>query len=254
MSKKIDRTGEVGVNNDGEKMVIVRYGNSKDIDVEFVNDGTVIKNRRYGDFKRGEIKNPMTPNVYGVGYFGIGKFKSCDENGKLTKCYRTWFDMLKRCYDPKYQDKYPTYKGCKVCPEWHNFQVFAEWYYSNFYEIENEPMALDKDILHKGNKLYSPDNCIFVPQFINNLFVKNNTSRGNCYIGVNKYEDKFVAHVNKGNSKLIHLGYYTTPELAFLAYKEAKESYIKEVAEKYKQKIPHEAYEALMNYEVEIDD
>ena len=86
--------------------------------------------------------------------------------------------MLRRCYDEKLHKKYPTYIDCKVCEEWLNFQNFAKWYYNNYYEIENEKICLDKDILHKGNKIYSPDNCVFVPNNINVLFVKSDKSRG----------------------------------------------------------------------------
>ena len=252
MAEKKDRTNESRLNNNGERMTIVRYGNNVDIDIQF-DDGTVVEHRIYAHFLKGKIKNPMTPSVYGVGYFGIGKFKSRDENGKPTKCYKVWSHMMERCYDPKYQENYPTYKGCTVCKEWHNFQVFAEWYYSHYYKLENEIMALDKDILCKGNKVYSPDTCVFVPNSINILFVKRDKARGKYPIGANKYDDKFVAHVMK-NGKTIHLGYFDTPELAFLAYKRAKEEYIKEVAEEYKGKIDPRAYEAMIAYEVEIDD
>ena len=250
---KLDRTNEIGFNNNGERMTIVRYGDVHDIDVQF-DDGTVIKNRTYDHFKKGQIKNPMTPSVNGVGYFGIGIFKSVDKNGKETKCHKTWVHIMERCYDSKYQEKKPTYKGCIVCKEWWNFQVFAEWYYRHFYEIENEIMALDKDILHKGNKIYSPETCIFVPSSINSLFIKSNKVRGEYPIGVFKEGDKFRASLCKGNGKPIYLGLYATPEEAFLAYKHAKEEYIKEVAEKYKSQIPQKLYDALMNYEVEIDD
>lgn len=249
---KIDRTGEVGVSRYGEKMTIVRYGGKADIDVQF-QDGTVVEHKRYDHFKEGKIKNPMTPSVWGVGFIGIGKFKPCDENGKITKCYYTWMHMLERCYSSKYHEKEPMYKGCKVDEKWHNFQVFAEWYYSNFYEIEGQRMNLDKDILHKGNKVYSHKTCVFTPHSINILFIKRDKARGECYIGVTKHWNKFQANLNKDN-KTIHLGLYTTHEEAFLAYKKAKEQYIKEVAEKYKSQIPQKLYEALMNYEVEIDD
>lgn len=253
MSKKIDRTGEVGVSSQGEKMVIVRYGNKADIDVQF-EDGTIVEHREYGHFKKGNIKNPYFPSVHGIGFIGIGKFKPCDENGKITKCYKTWEHMLERCYCSKFQEKNPTYKGCRVCEEWWNFQKFAEWYYEHYYEFgNNQLMALDKDILHKGNKIYSPYNCVFTPQCINNLFIKNNKIRGNFPIGINKVKDKFVARLNKGNEP-IRLGTYDTVEEAFLAYKQAKEQYIKETAEEYKLLIPHELYQALMNYKVEIDD
>ena len=251
---KIDRTGEVGVNNDGEEMRIIRYGGVMDIDVQFVKDGTIVEHRTYDHFKNGRIKNPMTPNVYGVGFMGIGEFKSTDENGKETKCHKTWVEMLKRCYDSKYQKKNQTYKGCRVCENWWNFQVFAKWYYSHFYEIEGQMMNLDKDILKKGNKIYSPETCVFVPQFINKLFIKSDKVRGDLPIGVCKHGNKFKAYLSKGNGKLMYLGLYDTPNEAFLAYKKAKEEYIKEVAEKYKSQIPQKLYEALINYEVDIDD
>lgn len=254
MGKKEDRLNETRVNNDGEEMMIVRYGSAKDIDVQFIKDGTILQHRNYYTFLKGSIKNPMTPTVYGFGYFGIGEFKSCDENGKNTKCYMTWHDVHKRCYDSKYHEKKPTYENCTVCKEWNNYQNYAIWHIENYYEVGNERMMLDKDILCKGNKVYSPETCIFVPQFINSLFTKSNKARGDCPIGVTKDGNKFMARLNKDNGKLIWLGTYDTPEEAFLAYKKAKEAYIKEVAEKYKGKIDPRAYEAMMKYEVEITD
>lgn len=252
MSKKLDRTGEIGVNNDGERMTIVRYGGRRDIDVQF-EDGTIVENRQYNNFKRGEIKNPFFPSVYGVGFIGVGDYKTCDENGKQTKCHGTWHDMHRRCYNHKLQEKKPTYKNCKVCKEWNNYQAFAKWDNENYYEVGNERMDLDKDILCKGNKVYSPDTCIYVPHSINSLFTKRDKCRGEYYIGVRKKGNKFEARLSKGNGE-IYLGLFNTPEQAFLAYKQAKEQYIKEVAEEYKEKIPYRLYEALMNYEVEIDD
>lgn len=254
MAEKKDRIGETRINNNGEEMRIIRYGGAKDIDVLFIKDGTIVEHRAYNNFKKGKIKNPYFPSVCGVGFIGVGKFKPCDENGKHTKCYEAWLNMLERCYDPKYHEKKPTYKGCSVCKEWHNFQNFAEWYYSNYYKLENERMELDKDILYKANKIYSAETCVFVPHSINKLFVKSNKIRGEYYIGVSKDKNGFRAYLSKGNGKRIYLGYYDTPEEAFLAYKHAKEEYIKEVAEKYKSQIPQKLYDAMITYEVEIDD
>lgn len=254
MAEKKDRTNETRVNNNGEEMRIIRYGNAHDIDVQFIKDGTIVEHRHYCAFKKGNIKNPMSPIVYGVGYFGIGDFKCHDENGKITKCYNTWESIYRRCYDPKFHERESTYENCTVDEQWWNYQRFGKWFGENYYEVGNERMVLDKDILHKGNKVYSPDTCIFVPNSINMLFTKSNKSRGKLPIGVYKVGNKFQAKLSKGNGKSIHLGLYTTHEEAFLAYKKAKEQYIKEVAEKYKSQIPQKLYEALMNYEVEIDD
>lgn len=253
MERKDDRLNEIGYNNNGERMTIIRYGNTNDIDVRF-DDGTIVEHKQYDSFKKGKIRNPMTPSVFGIGCIGKGRFKAFDVNGKPTKCYKLWVGILRRCYDPKCQEKNPTYKGCTVCKEWHNFQNFAEWYYKHYYEFgNNQRMAIDKDILHKGNKVYSPDNCVFVPQFINNLFTKRNKLRGELPIGVCRHGNKFRGQLNKGNER-IKLGTYDTPEEAFQVYKQAKEAYIKEVAEEYKDKIDNRVYEALMNYEVDIND
>ena len=173
-------------------MTIIRYGGARDIDVRF-NDGTIVEHKRYNDFLKGKIRNPMFPSVYGVGFMGIGDFKSKDENGKETKCHATWYSMHRRCYDPKYHEKRPTYKNCKVCKEWNNYNEFGKWFDDNYYEVGNEQMALDKDILCKGNKVYSPDTCVFVPQSINKLFTKRDNERGEYPIGVHKHGNKFEA-------------------------------------------------------------
>ena len=53
---------------------------------------------------------------------------------------------------------------------------------------------------------------------------------------------------------LKHVGYFNTEIEAFEAYKQAKENHLKEVAEKWKGKIDDRAYNALMEYQVEITD
>ena len=169
--------------------------------------------------------------------------------------------MMQRCYDPKFHKKYPTYINCEVCEEWHNYTNFGKWFNENYYEVSGEKMGLDKDILNKGNKIYSPENCIFVPNNINVLFVKSDNNRGEYPIGVyfNKRDKKFVAQCNfydfkTNKTKQKYLGYYNTPDEAFKAYKEFKEQNIKKVADHYKDLIPVKLYDALYKYEVEITD
>ena len=100
MGKTIDKTGERGINNFGSKMIIVEYRKYSDIDVYFPEYDWIAKSTRYDAFKKGEIKCPYEPRVYGVGYVGEGKYKT-KENEKHTRVYRTWYDMLRRCYDEK---------------------------------------------------------------------------------------------------------------------------------------------------------
>ena len=122
-------------------------------------------------------------------------------------------------------------------------------------------MHLDKDILYKGNKIYSPSTCIFVPNRINTLFTKSNLTRGKYPIGVNidNKTHKFRARCSifdNINKKVIRvtLGSYNNEIEAFQCYKRFKENYIKEVAEEYKNLIPTKLYEAMYKYEVEITD
>ena len=164
--------------------------------------------------------------------------------------------MLRRCYSDEFQKKQPAYIGCSVCEEWHNYQNFAKWYEENYYEVDGERMELDKDILVKGNKIYSPTTCVFVSQRINKLILKRENARGETPMGVFKGEGSvsFESYCKTGGKVKVRLGSFNTSEEAFQAYKEFKEQYIKQVAEEYKDKIPTKLYNALRNWKVEITD
>ena len=255
---KIDRTGERGINNFESEMVIVEYRRYMDIDVYFPEYDWTFKGTTYKEFKNGKIKCPYERRIYGVGYLGEGKYK-VSENGKNTRVYRTWKSMLQRCYDEKFHERQPTYIGCKVCEEWLNYQNFAEWYYNNYYTVKNEVMCLDKDILVKHNKIYSPETCVFVPNTINLLFIKRQNDRGNSVIGTTPKNSKYQANCNMinpktGKSKKEYLGVYGTQEKGFEVYKYYKEKNIKVVADYYKEQIPVKLYNALYDYVVEIND
>ena len=248
----MSRIGETKSNNFGSEMVIVGYRNNKDIDVYFPQYDWTFYHNTYRCFQQGKIKCPYESRVYHTGYLGEGRHKG-SENGKETKVYSVWKGILQRCYDEKSLKKYPTYKDCEVCEEWHNFQNFAKWYEKNYYEIDGERMCVDKDILCKGNKVYSPTTCVFVPNRINGLFVKCNSKRGNYPVGVCKGRSGYETYCSDG-VKRRNLGIYNTPYEAFSVYKEFKEKLIKQVADEYKGLIPIELYDAMYQYEIDIDD
>ena len=239
-------------------MKIIEYRNAKDIDIYFPQYNWTFKHGRYSHFKEGSVICPYEKRFRGIGYLGEGEYKT-RENNKETRYYHEWMKILQRCYDSSYQEKYPTYKDCIICEEWMCYQNFAEWYYNNYYTINNEKMEIDKDILCKGNKIYSPQTCIIVPQRINKLFTKSNKLRGDLPIGVyyNKQNKKYRSQISKiknGKKQRVYLGLYNTPQEAFESYKKAKENYIKQVADEYKPYIPKELYDAMYNYKVEIID
>ncbi len=258
MSVKVNRTGERNINNFGSEMVIVEYRTNKNIDVYFPEYNYTVKGVQYSNFKNGQIKCPYEKRVYGVGYTGEGEYK-CSENCKHTRVYDIWKNMLRRCYDSKYHERQPTYINCEVSDEFHNFQNFGDWDNDNYYTVKGQQMCLDKDILVKHNKIYSPNTCIYVPQTINNLFTKKDNDRGDSLIGIYPFQGKYVAQCHlinpkTGKSKQEYLGRYDTQEKGFEIYKYYKEKNIKEIADYYKEQIPNKLYQALYAYEVEIDD
>jgi len=251
MRKILNRVGEISYNNFGSKMTIIEYKTNNNLLVKFEN-GYVVKNN-YWNFTKGNIVSPYEKRNCGVGYLSEGIHENIINNIK-TQEYSLWANMLKRCYHYNVGKRNYVYKDCSVCEEWYNFQNFAEWYKKNFYQIENEKMELDKDILVKGNKIYSPVTCIFVPRIINTLFTKSNKTRGKYPIGVSSVGNKYVSNCNIPRQPQKYLGKFSSIEEAFQAYKQFKEVVIKEIAEKYRNQIPEKLYNALLEYQVEIKD
>lgn len=242
------------VNNEGYIMTIIRYNGCMDITVKFQDDFGAEKDADYSRFLKGQISNPYHKTLFGVGYIGEGEHKS-GRYDKDYKAYVSWRGVVERCYSKKYQAKRPTYIGCVLCDEWHNFSKFKLWFDDNYYEIDGVTSHLDKDILLYGNKLYSPDTCVFVPARINSLFTSSIVRRGTSPVGVNwdNREEKFVAKCNIGTEGRKHLGYYDSEIEAFEVYKKYKGDYVKKEADRYRQLIPEKLYFALLNYPI-IDD
>lgn len=180
---------------------------------------------------------------------GVGVNDLYGECGSVAN--NTWSQMLLRCYSETTRHKFPTYVDVTVCEEWHKFSNFKKWFDENYVD----GYALDKDIIIKGNKVYSPETCCFVPREINTIFTKNNSMRGDLPIGVKHNNKKFSASFGKRGRECF-IGTFETPLEAFLAYKEAKEAHIKEIATEYYSggKITKRVYDALMRWHVEITD
>ncbi|MAX51458.1 MAG: hypothetical protein CMH22_05720 [Methylophaga sp.] len=159
--------------------------------------------------------------------------------------YDLWMNILQRCY------RHKNYKNCIVSIDWLRISNFSRWFEENYKPEYMEGWHLDKDILAKGNTVYDSKFCCFVPQEINKIF--GNKKKSKYFKGVVKVNKKYRATINIGYTQT-HLGYFKTPEEAFQAYKKAKEKHIKEVADKWKDKIDDRVYKAMYNWEVEITD
>ena len=231
---------------------ITNYLDSYNIGIRFIDTGYEMF-AHLGNIKIGKVKDPYLPSVYGVGILGT-KYPSTI-NCVHTKEYVVWTHMLERCYSDTHKKKYPTYIGCEASDNFKSFEYFCDWCTEQI-GFGNEGWHLDKDLLVKGNKVYSENTCIFIPSEINTVLIKSTASRGKHLIGVcwSNTNKAFVAKVSRNEGQQEHLGFFKTELEAFKAYKTAKESFIKEQANKWKGKIDDRAYEALMNYEVSIDD
>ena len=142
--------------------------------------------------------------------------------------YIKWKSMIERCYSKKALLKRPTYIGCTVAPEWHSFMSFRAWMIKQDWEGKQ----LDKDILVPGNKIYSPNTCLFVSQKINTLLLDSPKRRGKYPKGVHwsKQVKKFVAQMNDGDKRK-SLGYFDTAEAAHAVARKAKAEHITNIAQ-----------------------
>lgn len=258
-----DRVGAVEKNRQGSIMKVISYNNRNDVVIEFQDEYKTKIHTSWKHFIIGNVKNPYAPSVLNVGIIGI-KYPVI-KDGKTTKEYAAWHSILLRSYDKNFKEHCPTYEKVKVCEEWLLYENFYDWLHSqeNFEKwLNGDRWEVDKDILIKGNKIYSPETCCLVPHCVNTVFVKSESTRGKLPIGVskdsksNKYQ-ALTIYGRKNNKSKTTAYSYSTPEDAFyLGYKPSKEAYIKRVAqEEYnKGNITKRCYDAMMNYQVEITD
>lgn len=236
--------GEIRNNNFGTPMKIIAARNKADIDVQFLDEqGYIWEHNMYRNFIKGELKNPYDKMIFGIGYIGVGKYNT-GTSKKHTREHYIWRAMLERCYAEHLKYRCPSYYGIvTVCEEWHNFQNFAEWYHKNKYEC-GERLQCDKDILYPGNKIYSPENCILVPQSINLLFVKHKPNKFGLPQGISKTETGKYISSYKGQS----LGTFSTLEGAIDMYDTKKKQDIVMRANAMREVIPEKLYKVLIDY------
>jgi hypothetical protein len=240
------KVGQKWETNQGCIVEVVGYETSKRITVQFCDPHKFTVVTTQANLKSGAIRNRYLPTFCGVGVIGDAVF---DPRGRM---YRKWSQMLMRVYYEPARAKYKTYADCSVCSEWHVLGQFNDWYIR---QIIEPGWQIDKDLLVKGNKVYGPTYCVFLPRELNSFLTKRQNCRGEQPIGVSRVQEtgRYLAQMTKGGRSL-HIGSYNTPEEAFQAYKKCKEGYARELAAKWRDKIDLRAYNALMNYTVEITD
>lgn len=243
------KTGDIFTTNQGYRIVVVEYISALKVKIKFLDDFGVERFARADHIRKGAVNNPYAKTVYNIGFLGEGDH-SPTRGGSSTLAGKRWRQMIKRCYEPGYQKRNPSYIGCTVHPDWHNFQNFAKWH-DEQKNHQDETLHLDKDLIKDGNKQYGPDVCSLVPRRINALIGvvrrKNGLPTGVSY---NRKSRLYQVDCRDEHGEPRYLGFYETPEQAFYAYKEFKESSIKKVALDFKDQIDERVFSYLMSYEV----
>ena len=190
-----DCVGKVCKSKSSGDFKIVKYNNKRNVEIQFLNTGfkAVVE---LGSIRKGEVKDRYSPSVFGVGI--IGAKYPVSGGGIHTKDYVLWKSILQRCYSDAFKNKCPTYEGCEVSDNFKSYEYFYEWCHKQI-GFDVEGFELDKDLLVKGNKVYSENTCVFIPQEINKVLTKSDKIRGKHLIGVHyhKRDKSFVARVCK---------------------------------------------------------
>ncbi len=182
--------------------------------------------------KRGSIKDNYIKSVFGIGYLG-----EYDGNKGKDPLYKTWVQMLSRCYN----EKNPDYrKDCFVSKEWHCFYTFKNdcenlLGYKDMIDNPSIKYSLDKDFISQNNNIYSKEKCCFMPQDLNSFILNTRKDRDYKFEGVYYRKDcrTYRASIRyKGKTK--HIIYSHDPRIAHEAYWNKKRNIAHEILnEKY---------------------
>lgn len=245
-SNKIS-VGDTFNTNEGGACKVIEYINSRKVVIEHLDRYAHRATVQAYNLRRGQVKNPFNPSVYGVGFIGCGSHSpsvSCVDQ----PAYVSWHGIMQRCYRPTEHDRSPTYAGRTVHPDWHNFQVFAEWFYAQP-NSQTKGFDLDKDLIVFGSKIYSEETCSFVPHHINSLLIDCGASRGNWPQGVT-LDKRCGTFISQIKIKGVHtnLGRYSCPQAAHRRYVEVKAEYVRAMAEEYKPLLHPKVYHNLKSW------
>lgn len=256
--------GDIRINNEGYEFEIVKYNHARDVVIRWLACGTE-ESCNSGNLIKGAIKYLNNPSVFGIGYLGYGRFVPGEKRLKEGQerlnpdIHRHWRHVLERTVSHRNIQRY---EDCSVVEEWYSLQNFAEWLVEQKNGLAKEENGrlyhLDKDMVCKGNRVYCPEYCVFLPNEVNCFYTR--TEIGNTgYPGVNYIKpatkgakEGYIARCHVGKVRK-YLGYYDTAMEAFLQYKKCKEGSAKELASRWEGKVDDRVIEYLHNFTVDFE-
>lgn len=253
--RRHELVGKIYPTSKSGEIEITEYKDANSVTIRFLRTGN-LKVVRMGNVLSGRVTDRgyeyQTPSVCGIGVVGVGAYSS--RTHRLI--YKAWCSMLRRCYSDKVQMRQPSYIGCSVCDEWLNFQNFAQWFESQKHSADCQ---VDKDLLVRGNKVYSPDTCALIPEEVNKIIISQPRGEAGLPIGVflikknvGTNKPAFGAHCQGFGKSRGHIGQYYTAEEAFNAYKKAKATVLEKAAFKHRNILEPRVFQALRKYSFEL--
>jgi len=188
---------------------------------------------------------------FGADTCGLPTMIRADDGAyRKVRSYSAWCRMFYRCYSDKFHESSPTYLNCSIDNRWKKYSEFKDWFDVNYIP----GFDLDKDILVCGNKVYSPEFCRYIPKALNLLLNKHENGSGEFPQGVSfdKRDCMIQSHI-RINGKQHRIGYYDSVQEAHIAYKSAKEDYVKKEAKHYFDNgdIKIDIYNSLMSWKLQ---
>lgn len=221
---------------------VISYKSAACVTVQFLDTGyTTVTDT--STINKGAVKDKFMPSVVGVGIVGD---TVVEKTGVGAAAYQTWRAMLHRCYSNKVHERQPTYEGCTVAEDFKFFPTFKKWFEQQPFW---EDFELDKDLLHKGNTVYSPETCCLLPKEIN-LMLCSVAQFGCCTIISYLKRSKSYELVWASGKKSVKRTLHKTYGEAFEEYKLRKEAQLRSLATAWKDQLSVGAYNALMSYTV----
>ena len=216
-------SGRIFSSTNSGDFLVTEYFNYDKVAIVFLNSGYKML-ARANNINKGEVKDPYAKSILGIGCVGVGPY-NVDGTPFERMIYSRWRGILDRCYVKR--------EGSKtVHPEWLNFQNFAAWFMSEFYEIPHYSaydMAVDKDVLVPGNVEYGPYRCLILPGFINSK------------VQLKEFERDRIERLMSGSMSQLDI-------MQLFQYKASKEARIRSLADEHRNILPPHVFLAIKNY------
>ena len=244
-AKKIE-VGDIFSTNAGGEVEVVEYRGALEVVVKHLDKWGHEDVVQTDLLRKGVVKNPYKPSVFGKGFMGVGKYRASSAPSRQSPAYKAWVGLIRRTYEPSYLSSGRNIYGSTVCEEWHNFQNFAEWFY-NEPNSDNPEFRLDKGMRVWGGRLYSPETCSYVPKCFHVWMTTKPRVSRELPRGVHPSGAKYLVMLN-GDGRNNYLGTFETVAEAQEVYEYNLHKKYRQLAIEHCDEIHPEVYDNLMEF------